>query len=163
MPPLDDPAFLLPLEQHCGRSFTHARYDPRQVPRAHLVEISRLAVHPAFRRRRGEGTSPTGAARHDDTDWEHRTFPLIGVALMMGAMALTELMRRQHGFVMMEPRVTRLFRVSGFPFEQIGELMDYHGQRAAYHLTVADFLHSWNQETLRMYHCIHETLEKRAA
>lgn len=163
LPPIDDPDFMLPLEQHCGHSLNHAIHHPRKVSRANLVEISRLAVHPSFRRRRDEFKSPTGATLPDDADSEHRTFPLISLVLVIGAMALTDLLQRQHWFVMMEPRLARLLRVSGFPFEQVGELMDYHGQRAAYHLTVADCLHSWNSQTLGMYHFIHEDLQKRAA
>jgi N-acyl amino acid synthase of PEP-CTERM/exosortase system len=45
----------------------------------------------------------------------------------------------QHFFVMMEPRLARSAGFLGIKFEQVGEVVDYHGQRAAYYINLEMF------------------------
>lgn len=162
-PPLDQPDFLLPMEHHCGHTLNHADRHPQRVPRNGLAEISRLAVHTSFRRRLGESESPFGALAQGLDERERRTFPLVSLALFAGATALLALSQRPHMFVMIEPRLARRLQSLGFPFVQAGEAMDYHGLRAAYHVTVEECLQSWGDVMLQMYHFIHEALQERAA
>lgn len=161
-PPLNDPGFLLPMERHCGPTLNHAERHPQRVSRDSLAEISRLAVHTSFRRRLGESESPFGAIDALDPQ-ERRTFPLVSLALFAGATAMMALSRRPHMFVMIEPRLARRLQSLGFPFVQIGEPMDYHGLRAAYHVTVDECVGSWGEVMLEMYGFIHEALQERAA
>ncbi|MBB1073980.1 PEP-CTERM/exosortase system-associated acyltransferase [Rhodoferax sp. 4810] len=158
-PPPADLSLLLPLERHCGHTLNHPERHPQLVPRHLIAEISRLAVHTSFRRRLGEGESPLGVLEHVE-EQERRTFPLISLALLAGTTALLALSGRQHMFVMVEPRFARRMHSLGFPFVQIGTVMDYHGKRAAYHMTVEECLNSWNDTMLRMYDFILTSLQK---
>jgi N-acyl amino acid synthase of PEP-CTERM/exosortase system len=163
-PPPDNPQFLLPMERHCGHALNHPERHPQRIPRDHLAEISRLAVHPSFRRRQGEAESSVGElSQRAFAQEESRTFPLLSLALFAGATALLSLTRRQHMFVMMQPRLARRLRGLGFPFVQIGEPLEYHGLRAAYHVTVDECLASWDPVMLQMYRFIHQNLQERAA
>ncbi len=160
-PPSDDLSFLLPLERYCGHTLNHLERHPQLVPRHLIAEISRLAVHTSFRRRLGEKESPLGILEHFE-EQERRTFPLISLALLAATTALLVLSSRQHMFVMVEPRFARRMHSLGFPFVQIGEVMDYHGKRAAYHMTVEECLNSWNDTMLRMYEFILTSLQTSA-
>ncbi|AFL76087.1 PEP-CTERM/exosortase system-associated acyltransferase [Thiocystis violascens] len=162
-PPLDQPDFLLPMERHCGHTLNHPERHPRLLPREGLAEISRLAVHTSFRRRLGETDSPIGVLNPTAmSEQEQRTFPLISLALFAGATALLALTRRPHMFVMMEPRLARRLRSLGFPFVQVGEILEYHGKRAAYHVTVDECMAAWDPVMLKMYQFIHTALQERA-
>jgi N-acyl amino acid synthase of PEP-CTERM/exosortase system len=161
-PPADDPGFLLPMELHCGHTLNHPERHPQRIPRHHLAEISRLAVHTSFRRRLGESESPFGALTHALDQQERRTFPMVSLALFAGATALLALSARQHMFVMMEPRLARRLQGLGFPFVPVGEPLDYHGLRAAYHVTVEECLESWGETMRHMYDFIHAALRERA-
>jgi len=163
-PPLNSPDFLLPMESYCGHTLNHPERHPQHVPRNSLAEISRLAVHTAFRRRIGEAESPIGALSELNlTEQEQRSFPLISLALFAGATALLSLSQRQNMFVMMEPRLARRLHGLGFHFIQIGEKMDYHGTRAAYHVTVDECLESWDDVMQKMYRFIYSALQERAS
>lgn len=161
-PPPDQPGFLLPMEHHCSHTLNHPERHPQRVPRDSLVEISRLAVHSSFRKRSGEAESPVGALDQDPLSEQYRTFPLISLALLAGAIAILELSQRQHMFVMMEPRLARRLHITGFPFVQIGEPMDYHGTRVGYHVTVDECLNSWNATMHQLYDFIYQALQKHA-
>jgi N-acyl amino acid synthase of PEP-CTERM/exosortase system len=161
-PPPDAPTLPLPMERYCGHTLNHPERHPGRLPRDQLAEISRLAVHTSFRRRLGESESPFGALTHGLDPQELRTFPLVSLALFAGATALLALSRRPHMFVMMEPRLARRLQSLGFPFVPVGEPLDYHGLRAAYHVTVAECQRSWENIMREMYDFIYEDLQSRA-
>ena len=161
-PPPDDPALPLPMERYCGHTLHHPERHPGRLPRDHLAEISRLAVHTDFRRRLGASESPVGALTPALDPQELRTFPLVSLALFAGATALLALAHRPHMFVMMEPRLARRLQALGFPFVPVGEPLDYHGVRAAYHVTVAECQRSWESVMREMYEFIHADLQARA-
>ncbi len=163
-PPEDDPTFLLPLERYCSHTLRDSERHPKYFHRADIAEISRLAVHTTFRRRLGESESPIGSLQRDAfTDHEQRAFPLVSLALFAGATALLALTARQQMYVMMEPRLARRLRSLGFPFVQVGERTDYHGTRAAYHVTVAECLDSWGEIMQQVYEGVYPVLRQQAA
>ncbi|ABI55505.1 PEP-CTERM/exosortase system-associated acyltransferase [Alkalilimnicola ehrlichii MLHE-1] len=129
------PGAALPIEKHCGESFFHPELRPDLLEREHVCEVSRLAVHGVFRRRRGESKTPLGDVDGLEIPAEHyRTFPLMAVSLFMAATALTGLTGKHHVFAMMEPRLARLLSRSGLVFVQVGDVLDYHGLRAAFYI-----------------------------
>ena len=143
LPPADDPDFLLPLERFCGDSLHDSPLHPSRRPRGEIGEVSRLAVHTQFRRRPGESVSPVGTLAVDELPKaERRTFPLLGLSLFCAGASLMRRAGREHAYVMMERSLARRLISSGFPFSQIGEPIDYHGLRAAYHVTVQQVLAS---------------------
>lgn len=127
-----DDAFVLPFERACGDKLHHTEWHPRQLGYDRFGEISRLAVHSRFRRRHGESTTPHGVVSgglHDDAP---RQYPLVATGLFLSSTALALHMGLERVYVMMEPRLCRLLRACGIVFKQVGEIIDYHGQRGPF-------------------------------
>jgi N-acyl amino acid synthase of PEP-CTERM/exosortase system len=158
--PPHDPGLPLPLEKFCGHSLTHPTLHPARLPRREIAEVSRLAVHTTFRRRQGESESPVGRLSGIEvTAGERRTFPLISIALFAAGTALTVLTRQKGAFVMVEPRLARRLQDTGLPFIQVGELLDYHGPRAAYYSTVEGALENMKGEMRALYDFVYASLK----
>lgn len=130
----------LPFEPACaGRLHPDFAADLERT-RAASCEVSRLAVHQDFRRRRGEaapsGGSVEAAARsHDD-----RQYPLIAMGLFLSAAALFLDSAHERVWVMMEPRLARLLSGCGLRFTAAGEVVEHHGRRGPFRITRPEVL-----------------------
>ncbi len=125
----------LPMEAHCAHGLTRESLLPRHFPPHEVCEISRLAVPPRFRKQRAE--PPEGASALGQMGFsaeELRTFPYIAVGLYLSAIAMARHTGRFHMYAVMEPRLARGLGFAGIRFERLGPVIEYHGQRAAYHL-----------------------------
>lgn len=164
--PNDNPTLLLPLEKFCGHSLRHETLHPSLQPRQTICEISRLAVHTAFRRRPGESASPLGSNRvmfsEQLTEEEWRTFPLISVALIAASTALMVISDRPSLFIMVESWLAVLLRRMGLDFVQVGEKIDYHGPRAAYFITVEQMLRGMKGDLRQLYGFVYTSLKADA-
>lgn len=139
----------LPMEKHCRDSFYDIPERPDRLDRDTICEVSRLAVHGMFRRRQGEHKTPLGDVYSLQIPPHHaRTFPLLALGLFMSATAMAMLHRKEHAFAMMEPALARILRRSGLPATQVGELQDYHGRRAAFHINQETALRGIEQSEL---------------
>lgn len=155
----DDLNFLLPLERFCGESLTDPVLHPAHLSRLNVAEGSRLAVHTHFRRRVGETESPTGVALNIDPSFnEQRTFPLLSLALFYASAAMMTLAQRQHVFVMIEPRLARRAIALKLPFMQVGKVVDYHGLRAPYHVSVQDVISNIPDDMQGLYKFVQDSL-----
>jgi N-acyl amino acid synthase of PEP-CTERM/exosortase system len=129
--PRRPPDWRFPFERACG---AHLYPDCLDLARReHAMEVSRLAVHQDFRRRRGEHDGPVGGGAQA-TDSADRHYPLIAMGLFLAASALLLLHGVEQTYVMMEPRLARLLHSCGLHFTRVGELVDYHGARAPYRI-----------------------------
>jgi N-acyl amino acid synthase of PEP-CTERM/exosortase system len=159
IPPKNAPDFLLPLEKYCASSLKPTALRLQGLPRDSLGEVSRLAVHTFFRRRAGEQRAPEGLAEVPEfSAAEQRTFPLLASALILAATALAKLTGRTHNFAMMEPRLARLLQRVGLNFVQVGELMEYHGPRAAFHITTEQAINGMDEDLSNLYEYIYQRL-----
>lgn len=136
---LSDADQPFPFEAVCRGRLDLARIDLAQLDRGHAGEISRLAIHQDFRRRRGEWQTPeaTGEADalDDGTTSGQRRYPLLPMSLFLAAAALAMNRGLTQVFVMMEPRLARLLGACGIRFTQVGDVIDYHGQRGPFRIT----------------------------
>lgn len=125
----------LPMEKYCRGSFLDVPERPDRLDRGLVCEVSRLAVHGRFRRRRGEAATPRGDVRTRQIAAEqYRSFPMLALGLFMGATAMATLHGKEHAFAMMEPSLARILRRTGLPMAQVGRLQEYHGRRAAFYI-----------------------------
>ena len=125
----------LPLEESCAHGLTDPRLHPDRFDRNTLCEVSRLAVHPGFRRSRDSALGMEQQDLHSLADNQlPPPSPLVGLSLFLAATAVVGLAGRQHVFAMMEPRFARLLKISGLTFRQVGDVIDYCGPRAAYYI-----------------------------
>jgi N-acyl amino acid synthase of PEP-CTERM/exosortase system len=127
----------LPIEKYCLHSITDHDFSPRAFPRDKICEISRLAVLEQFRRREQDKFSgaATGAINVDTySGTELRCFPYIALCLYFSAASTAFHAKKEHAFVMMEPRLARSLAFVGIKFHQIGPVIDYHGRRAPFYI-----------------------------
>ncbi|WP_018880999.1 MULTISPECIES: PEP-CTERM/exosortase system-associated acyltransferase [unclassified Thioalkalivibrio] len=130
-----DPIGQLPMERHCHDSFFDTPWRPDRLERDNVCEVSRLAVHSMFRRRNGEAATPIGDIEALKLSPDQiRVFPILAVSLFVAATLLCVHYRKQHAFAMMEPALARILRHTGLEFTQIGEVVHYHGKRAAFYI-----------------------------
>ncbi|MFC3116531.1 PEP-CTERM/exosortase system-associated acyltransferase [Cellvibrio fontiphilus] len=132
---------LLPLQKYCAHAITHETLAPHHFLPHQICELSRLAVPAQFRKRQSD--QQDGAALgviNEETFSAHemRAFPYIAVSLYLSAMALCHKTRRFHIYLMMEPRLARSLKFVGIHCTQLGPVVDYHGQRAAYYVDVRE-------------------------
>ncbi len=139
-PPSHNPKALLPFEAHCSQSF-----DQKKVAilcegkKVKVGELSRLAVRSMFRLRRNEAKSPYGInperiSLEISSDEGRRFFPFIAMALSFAGISMLKHHNIKYGFVMMETSLARLLKRSEINFIQLGETMEYHGQRALFYV-----------------------------
>jgi N-acyl amino acid synthase of PEP-CTERM/exosortase system len=152
---------ILPLEQ--AYSVHDQTLDFSDVPRNHLIEISRLAVSANFRRRSGEGLSPIGLnvlMDPDEISIMERSLPLLPLALYLSVAAIVDV-RRVHetlGYAMMQPRLVRLLKRFGIQFQQAGPEIEYHGRRAAYRITLDEVVEGLDTSMRALYDSLLETI-----
>ncbi len=141
-------------------SLTRPTLHPAHMPRMGISEISRLAVRTTFRRRPGESRSPIGhLSSLEITDAERRTFPLLSLALFAAATVLTLLTQRKDVFVMVEPRLAMRLQSAGIPFIKVGNVLDYHGDRAPYYVHTDSALENMKEELRALYDFVYESLK----
>jgi N-acyl amino acid synthase of PEP-CTERM/exosortase system len=158
-PDPDDRDSLLPFEQNCGDSLDREKLARLDLPRSTVCEISRLAVSRTFRGRAGEDASKYGAVSGlKFTESERRVFPYIAVSLYLAATVLTELTGRRNVFAMMEPFLPRLLNRVGIHFQQVGPVIDYHGQRAPYFITTDSALEGMKPDLRELYERVRRSL-----
>lgn len=165
IPPANDPHLKLPFEKNCMESARLDVLDPTKLTRGSFGEISRLAVLESFRRREKEKNVPYVLKEVDVntvyTEAERRNFPNIAMGLYLAGLALADICHHQSIFVMMEPRLNRRLQRFGLPFVQVGDVMDYHGQRAMFNLDRKSFYSELTDEMLKFYKVIHDELYKQ--
>jgi len=145
----------LPLEKYCLDSVYLEFMGTLNEDRDALCEFSRLAVDATFRKRSGEGRTKMG--EFDALDCSHqeqRTFSLVGIAAFLAAFALAKLSGRTQIFAMMETNLPRLLRQAGILVERSGDTVNYHGERAAYFITVERALQNMRDDLQLLYDAI---------
>jgi N-acyl amino acid synthase of PEP-CTERM/exosortase system len=162
IPPVSQANFQLPFEKNCLHSARPEIIDSTTLKRGSFGEISRLAVLASFRRREKEGNTPYIINNINPetvyTEDERRNFPNIAMGLYLAGLSLASLCNHVGLFVMMEPRLNRRLTRFGLPFEQAGEAMDYHGQRAMFHLSRQGFSSNLTDELKELYTIIHNDI-----
>ena len=135
----------LPFQAHYRLPLFAGAPAPGQFKPGQVCEISRLAVHQDFRRRSKEGEAKEGAIAMPEAE-QARTFPMLADALFAAATVLFVHKRKDHVFVMMEPRLhRRLHRREGIRFQQIGALTEFRGRRAPFYLKAGEGEHDLRQ------------------
>ncbi|WP_440874859.1 PEP-CTERM/exosortase system-associated acyltransferase [Thalassotalea sp. PLHSN55] len=162
IPPAEDPEKKLPFEEHCLSSAKTEVLDTTTLPRGGFGEISRLAVLASFRRREKEKQVPfvLNDVNMDNmySPEERRNFPNIAMGLYLSGLAMATIFNHVGLVVMMEPRLNRRLIRFGLPFEQIGDEMNYHGQRAMFFLAREKFDTELNDEIKKLYAILYDDL-----
>ncbi|OOG27249.1 hypothetical protein B1C78_03680 [Thioalkalivibrio denitrificans] len=147
LPDPDDPRARFPFERFCNPNLRTELAEAARLNSIAVGEISRLAVCGDYRRRIGEHYVPSGTMdhaarkRHQEVLETHgRLFPFIAPTLYLAGAAMALQQGLSQAFVMMEPRLARHLRRYGILFEQVGDIVDYHGQRGPFRIRREDLL-----------------------
>lgn len=141
------PELRFPFETVCADRLDSALIDLAALDRNRVGEISRLAVHQDFRRRKGESETPEGATESDGNFGGNRRYPVIAMGLFLSATALAMNGGLDQVVVLMEPRLARLLGSCGIRFTQIGEVIDHHGRRGPFRITRRELLENLNPDS----------------
>lgn len=134
-----DNGLKLPFEH-----YTQPEFLPEKV---RYAEVSRLTVAKNFRRRKWDGDIPTGVTSNvSQLGKIGRNFPLPAISMMFCGAALGRLHLLDYVYAMMEPRLAFAMSHYGIFFEQVGHLVEYHGERAAYRIDPMSIWQTVNPE-----------------
>lgn len=165
IPPPHLPNTVTPFEAHCLSSIMPTRLNMNNYPKGSFGEVSRIAVAKTFRRRPNESDHPyitDGIAdKHVFTKEERRHFPNIAIGLYLASVAMADICQHRAMFVMVEPRLSRHLRRVGLPFEQVGEIIEYHGTRALFRLSANDYSSALKKEVKELYDKIAASLRSQ--
>lgn len=120
----------LPLMSHCS-----PRDDFEAPPADECAEVSRLAVHSSYRRRKGDtlfGVNETELSREpgerDEASGERRAnAPLLVLGLYREMYCYSRRNDIRYWYAAMEASLARVLSHFGFRFQVIGERQDYYG------------------------------------
>ena len=152
------PELHFPFEGVCAGRLDPEFNDPESFDRRQVGEISRLAVHQDFRRRKGESNTPEGASEPEIHFDGNRRYPLIATGLFLSAAALAMNGGLDQVIVMMEPRLARLLAACGIRFAPVGEVIDHHGRRGPFQICPADLNHTLPPDSLELLRSLVRTL-----
>lgn len=163
LPPRDKPELLTPIEKFCFDAVDPSIMDITKLDRGSFAEVSRLAVPLSFRKRSGESGEPyiVSSKKQSKQNTENRSnFPHIAIGLYLAAASLFTLKELKYIFVMVEPRLARSLRRIGLHFEQMGEVIEYHGKRAPFYITPELLRQHLNPELNKLYQHIKAEVHK---
>tara|TARA_B100002003_G_C14104319_1_gene531160 strand:+ start:864 stop:1592 length:729 start_codon:yes stop_codon:yes gene_type:complete len=139
---------LLPIEASVSDCITEPKLHPSRFSRHDIGEVSRLAVIPSFRK--------NGEKRAKDAE----AMKLVSTSLYFVAGALAVANKRTHTYVMVEPRLARAMRLVGVNFTQIGDVVDYHGERAPFYINSKTFLSELTAASFDLYSFIEKDVNR---
>ncbi len=145
----------LPFWKYCRHAIDTTLFNPSNFAHHQLVEFSRVAIIEQFRRRE-KNAEHTGIDQQN-IQQERRlsNFPVLPVSLFLATLAMFLDTGAEYGVAMMEPKLVRLLRKSGIFFEQVGQVVDYHGKRAPFIIHRNDVRRHFSAEVLALFDEIH--------
>ena len=151
MPDPSDPGCRLPFEEPCEGSLYPELIEPILEHRHAVGELSRLAVPEHFRRRKGDKGHPIGSLEMlPPKPNELRQFLHIPMGLYLACSAIGVITGLEGVFAMMEPRLARHLQRFGIIFQQVGDIVDHHGPRAAFYISRQTLLDYLNPEIRKL-------------
>jgi N-acyl amino acid synthase of PEP-CTERM/exosortase system len=155
LPDPSDPEGKLPFEDPCAGSLYPDLIEPIFDHRHAVGELSRIAVPEHFRRRKGERGRQVGNMEMPvPKPGELRQFSHIPLGLYLACSAIGVMNGLEGVFAMMEPRLARHLQRFGIIFQQVGQVVDYHGPRAAFYISQETLLRNLNPEVRKLLDCL---------
>lgn len=150
---------LLPFEVLCADVIDRSILDPEKLPRHKIAEVSRLAVHSHFRRRRGEQTTPVALSQEDYDSATQPRYPYVVKGLILGALALANYHDIEFLFVITEVRLRDHLAKIGFDLCKIGEPIEHRGLRVPSVMRVQQLVDSLKGQARPLWELIKGEIE----
>lgn len=156
---------IMPFESYCLDKVDPELIDYSSISRKKISEISRLAVQPDFRRRKGEQNVPffidDKSTSYFFTENDRRLFPNITVGLYLGIIAVAKYNQHSHMFIVVETRLQKRLGRLGFVFTPCSQPFELNGKRALYCMIETNFLSQLSDNLLELYQWIEESVYKQ--
>jgi N-acyl amino acid synthase of PEP-CTERM/exosortase system len=154
-----------PFQSHRQHTLVPDFFESKVFDPEDCCEVSRLAVLPRFRQRKGEREHVSGIAPFIDRSLELslRSFPLIAVSLYYAAISLFLSSRQGHLYIVVEPRLKRHLARFGLEFEPVSEVFEYYGRRAVYaadRAAIQANIDALNSEMAALYESVNQALSR---
>ncbi|MBV9385589.1 MAG: PEP-CTERM/exosortase system-associated acyltransferase [Chroococcidiopsidaceae cyanobacterium CP_BM_ER_R8_30] len=142
----------LPFERVFGQGLQSSLKELKHLSYDAVGEVSRLAVTAEFRKRIGETETTHGVAteQYEAKENERRYFPLIALGLYLAATGVAMELGLDSALTLMEPRLARHLRRFGIRFRQVGELVEFHGQRGLFQISQDAALDDMDADTYEL-------------
>jgi N-acyl amino acid synthase of PEP-CTERM/exosortase system len=127
------------------------------LPRATTAEISRLAIHPSFRRRLGDGLYANIFANNENLapDFDpRRIIPHITIGLFASIFQMTRENSLTHLCAIIDPALLRMLSRLGLHFNNAGDRIDFHGPRQPVYASGTALLERLADEQPEIYELI---------
>jgi N-acyl amino acid synthase of PEP-CTERM/exosortase system len=127
------------------------------LPRSTTAEISRLAIHPSFRRRLGDGLYANIFAGNQSLspDFDpRRIIPHITIGLFASIFQMTRENSLTHLCAIIDPALLRMLSRLGLHFNMAGERIDFHGPRQPVYASGSELLERLADEQPEIYELI---------
>jgi N-acyl amino acid synthase of PEP-CTERM/exosortase system len=127
------------------------------LPRATTAEISRLTIHPSFRRRLGDGLYANIFAGNEyvSPDFDpRRIIPHITLGLFASIFQMTRENAITHLCAIIDPALLRMLSRLGLYFNQAGPKIDFHGPRQPVYASGSELLSRLAKEQPEIYDLI---------
>ncbi|MCH8537170.1 MAG: PEP-CTERM/exosortase system-associated acyltransferase, partial [Alkalimonas sp.] len=148
---------MLPLEYYF-KSALHPSAEESYLSARRCAEVSRLAVRAEFRRRPDEQNKT-----HVSTiplEWDIRCFPFISIGLYLAVAAyFVDANELDSAMALMEPRLARHLSRAGIFFNQVGSVIDFHGQRAPFVVEKASLIANLKDEIRVLFEHIRQGVQ----
>lgn len=152
------PEAPLPFEQTCAALLDRSIVDPARLPRGRIAEISRLAVHRSYRRRKGEDRNAVHVSESDYSAGDRPRFPFVPTSLLLGAVALAECSGIETVFVLTEPRLAAHFAKLGVEVRQIGRPVEHRGLRIPSVMHVEEIIRNMRAILHPLWHVVRDEI-----
>jgi N-acyl amino acid synthase of PEP-CTERM/exosortase system len=133
---------VLPFQKAYGTTLINNIVDLKCIYYNSMCEVSRLAVVSEFRKSHRKQSNPISNVENifDAKQYDRRHFSLVPLSLYLAGCHILEVVGVNHLFTMMEPRLCRNLQRVGYKFHQIGHIINYHGKRAPYYITLNELV-----------------------
>ncbi len=162
LPELHRAEVNLPFEQVVGSTWKSHNIELRNLPHHSFGEVSRLAVTAEFRKRSGEWQMAQGlsAQQRQALENDKRYFPLIALGLYLAATSIVQEVGLDSAFTLMEPRLARHLKRFGIDCRQSSELVEFHGQRGLFHVSLSAVLQDISADTFDLFQLLRSDIKK---
>ena len=133
---------VLPFQKAYNSELLDQAFDLENMPHNSICEVSRLAVISDFRKGAVKLQNfPDNITNVFEAQKRgHKGFPVVPLSLYLAGCAVLEEAKIDNIFTMMEPRLSRHLSKVGFQFHQVGHLVNYHGKRAPFYISLRELM-----------------------
>ena len=154
----------LPLEDKFSDAFSCQSLLPSNLLSDGVCEISRLAVPREFRvkqfRTKVLPTEKLAKVKKDsDVNFNIEQLPYLSIALYLMATSVCLHLDMSHAYVLMEPKLARRMKAFGIHFNEVGEAINFKGQRVPYRVSPTALVNEISHTLKRFQKEIHQSIQ----